>query len=152
LTTPFELVAVTEADFEDLLALRIDVMRPSLERLGRFDPQRARERFRGSFDAVSTWRIRVGGENAGCVALKADGDALRIDHFYLAAPWQQQGLGAAVLKQFIEQAKATRLPLRVAALVGSDANRFYERHGFVPVSRSEWDIEYVHAPTARDGR
>ena len=36
--------AVSEADFEDLLALRIAAMRESLERLGRFDPERARSR------------------------------------------------------------------------------------------------------------
>ena len=36
------LPAVSEADFEDLLALRIAAMRESLERLGRFDPERAR--------------------------------------------------------------------------------------------------------------
>ena len=38
--------AVSEADFEDLLALRIAAMRESLERLGRFDPERARSRLR----------------------------------------------------------------------------------------------------------
>ena len=151
MTPPFELEPVTEADFEKLLALRIDVMRASLERIGRFDPQRARERFRGSFDAASTWRIRVDGAFAGCVALKDEGDALRIDHFYLAAPWQQRGLGGAVLEYLVAKASSTGKPLRVAALVCSDANRFYERHGFVPVSHSQWDIEYLHRPKAQAG-
>ncbi|EDP64859.1 hypothetical protein BAL199_05344 [alpha proteobacterium BAL199] len=32
----------TEADFERLLELRIRVLRPHLERVGRFDPARAR--------------------------------------------------------------------------------------------------------------
>ena len=31
-------------DFEDLLALRLRAMRESLERIGRYDEQRARER------------------------------------------------------------------------------------------------------------
>ncbi len=37
--------AVEAEDFEALLALRVAVMRPSLEALGRFDLTRARERF-----------------------------------------------------------------------------------------------------------
>ncbi len=43
-----EAIALTTAkpeDFEALAALRIEAMRESLERIGRFDPARARERF-----------------------------------------------------------------------------------------------------------
>ncbi len=41
---------MTDADFEPLLALRIATMRKSLERLGRFDAARARERSETEFD------------------------------------------------------------------------------------------------------
>jgi hypothetical protein len=36
---------VLAADFDSLVALRIAAMRESLERVGRFDPERARERW-----------------------------------------------------------------------------------------------------------
>ena len=36
-------------DAEALVAIRIAAMRESLERLGRFDPQRARDRFLAGF-------------------------------------------------------------------------------------------------------
>jgi hypothetical protein len=39
------LTTAAAEDFEALVALRIDAMRESLERIGRFDPARARERF-----------------------------------------------------------------------------------------------------------
>ena len=51
---------VTEADFEALLLLRLATMRDSLERLGRFDAVRARERFRSTFRPQYTRRIGVG--------------------------------------------------------------------------------------------
>jgi len=35
--------------------------------------------------------------------------------------------------------------LRVAAMKESPSNRFYKRHGFTPVSESEWDIYYIRA-------
>ena len=40
----------SEADFEPLLALRIDVMREHLERVFRYSPERARQFFRAAFD------------------------------------------------------------------------------------------------------
>ena len=40
-------------DFEALVSIRIDAMRESLERMGRFDPVRARERFREGFSPNS---------------------------------------------------------------------------------------------------
>jgi hypothetical protein len=54
-----------EGDFEALLALRMAAMRESLEKVGRFDPQRARERLsRGTSTTKPTsspfcrmWRV-----------------------------------------------------------------------------------------------
>jgi len=138
----FEFGPVTEADFAELVALRIDVMRESLERLGRFDPATATERFRSTFRPAGTRRIRVGGEAAGCVGYWAEGDAMRIEHFYLAKQFQRLGLGAAVLRRLFDEAPSQVTRFRVAALRESDSNRFYERHGFVKAAESEWDIEY----------
>ena len=39
-----------QSDAEVLVDIRIAAMRKSLERIGRFDPQRARERFLASFE------------------------------------------------------------------------------------------------------
>jgi GNAT superfamily N-acetyltransferase len=153
----FEFGPVGDDDVDDLLALRIRVMRESLERLGRFDPQRAAQRFRTTFRSADTRRILVTGQPAGCVAFWAEPGAMRIEHFYVDAPYQRQGIGAAVLRQLFDEAPLTSQPpttcLRVGALRGSDANRFYERHGFVKVSESEWDIEYErpHLPALTGG-
>ena len=70
---------------------------------------------------------------------------MRIEHFYLAPAFQRCGLGTAVLRQVFTEAGATPTSgtrFRVAALRDSDANRFYIRRGFVPLSQGEWDIEY----------
>ncbi len=139
--------AATEDDFEALLALRILAMRPSLERLGRFDPQRARERLRAGFDPAVTRIIVVDGCQVGFVAVKPLPDApaagLLLDHLYLHPDWQGRQLGAWVMRQVIAEAERAGLPLHVGALRGSDANRFYQRQGFVQSSKSEWDIYYI---------
>ena len=146
MTAGFEFGPVTETDFETLLALRIRTLRASLERLGRFDPQRAAQRFRATFRAADTRRIwvrrRVGGEVAGCVGFWCEPGAMRVEHFYIDAAYQRRGLGAAVLGRLFNEALPAVTCFRVSALRGSGANRFYERHGFVSVSEGEWDIDY----------
>ena len=143
MTPAFAFAPVTAADFDELLALRIATMRASLERIGRFDPQRAAERFRATFRPADTRRIVVDGVAAGCVGLWAEPvDAMRVEHFYLSAPFQGRGLGSAVLARLLNDVPDAIELFRVGALRESDANRFYRRHGFVEVSEDAWDIAY----------
>lgn len=131
------------ADFEALLTLRIAAMRESLERIGRFDPQRARERFTAGFAPEHTRHILMNGERVGFVVVKPQQGALVLDHLYIAQGAQGQGIGAAVLLEVFAQADAAALPVRVGALRDSDSNRFYIRHGFELVERAEFDNYYV---------
>lgn len=143
-SAPFiTLVQAAEADFEELVALRIAAMRESLERIGRFDPVRARERFRSGFSANYTKYVSVDGQRLGFVVVKPGQDQLLLDHLYIRPGHQGQGIGAAVLAQIFKEADALALPLRVGALRGSDANRFYQRHGFEFLAEEEWDIYYL---------
>ena len=66
MTPVFEFGLVDAGDFEALLGLRVAVMRESLERIGRFDPKRARERFAATFKPQQTRRIVVRDELAEC--------------------------------------------------------------------------------------
>jgi GNAT superfamily N-acetyltransferase len=132
-----------QADAEALVALRILAMRESLERLGRFDPVRSRERFLSAFSPRHTRHILVDGERAGFVVMKPDGEALLLEHLYVDPRFQNRGIGTVVLAAVFAEADAQRVPLRVGALRGSDSNRFYRRHGFQLVKEEEWDIYYV---------
>ncbi|MGE8657773.1 MAG: GNAT family N-acetyltransferase [Achromobacter sp.] len=140
---------VTEADFETLLAIRIEAMRDSLERLGRFDPARARARLRATFRPEHTWFIERDGARIGFYALRPDGAGLRLDHLYVVPPAQGLGVGGQVLGRLLLDADRRGLPVRVGALRGSDSNRFYRRHGFEPVAQGEWDIDYLRPAPGR---
>lgn len=146
-----QLQPVLAADFEALLALRVRAMRPSLQALGRFDPDRARERFASSFMPEHMQHILVDGVRVGCVTLRPKPAALRLDHLYIEPQHQSQGLGAQVMDWACAQADWRQMPLELAALQGSNANRFYQRHGFVEISRSDFDIEYRRSPAAHPG-
>ncbi|MCA8000210.1 GNAT family N-acetyltransferase [Burkholderia metallica] len=136
----------TRADAETLVAIRIAAMRDSLERIGRFDPQRARERFLASFDPALCRFIEADGVNAGFFVVRPQEAHWLLDHLYIVPGHQGKGIGAAVLRRIFAEADAQRVPVRVGALRGSDSNRFYARHGFVQADETEWDIYYVREP------
>ncbi|GAB4061033.1 GNAT family N-acetyltransferase [Uliginosibacterium sediminicola] len=135
----------TAEDFESLLALRIAAMRESLERIGRFDPERARARFAAGFVAAATRHVVVDGLRVGFVVSKREAAHVLLDHLYIDPAQQRRGIGAAVLAQVFAEADALLLPVRVGALRGSEANRFYQRHGFVLVEQAEFDNYYLRA-------
>jgi GNAT superfamily N-acetyltransferase len=133
---------VSEADFEPLLALRIDVMREHLERVFRYKPERARRIFREHFDEPGLRLILVDGERAGCVGFRISKSEIKIDSFYLDRRYQNRGLGATILKVLLAEADAQDLPVRLEVLRGSPADRFYERHGFVKLAEDDIEAEY----------
>ena len=134
---------VEASDAESLVAIRIEAMRESLERIGRFDATRARQRFLSGFLPEHTSHIVVGGERVGFVVVKPGEGTLLLDHLYVRPEFQRRGIGANVLAQVFARADAERAPVHVGALKGSDSNRFYERHGFQLVREEEWDNYYV---------
>ena len=77
--SPVTLVRAQQIDLDDLAAIRIEAMRESLERVGRFDPVRARERFVSGFEAHNTHHIEVSGERVGFVVVKHHPNELVLD-------------------------------------------------------------------------
>ncbi|MGF6154659.1 GNAT family N-acetyltransferase [Pseudomonas fluorescens] len=143
--TAVVLCPASTSDLEDLVAIRIEAMRESLERLGRFDPNRARERFLSGFDVNCTRRIVVSGNLVGFVVIKNHQGELLLDHLYVIPGAQGLGIGSEVLTQIFREADEIGRPIKVGALKESASNRFYTRHGFVFVESGEFDNYYVRA-------
>jgi GNAT superfamily N-acetyltransferase len=126
-------------DVEPIAELRATVMRPDLERLGRYDEHRVRQRFRDAFVPQHTLIIEADGGFAGCVAVRPAEDRLWLEHFYLAPAYQGRGLGSAVLQAVLPADRTVSLNV----LQGSPARRLYERHGFVVESQDPVDVFMV---------
>lgn len=142
-------ITYTNTTFEDadnLVEIRIAAMKESLERLGRFDPQRARERFMSSFEPENTKYIILNGSKVGFFVLKFKDNEILLDHLYIRPEHQSKGIGATVLKRIFSEADVNSLPVTVGALRESASNRFYQRHRFVKSGESEWDIYYIRQP------
>jgi hypothetical protein len=79
-----ELLLAKESDAEELVVLRIAAMRESLERIGRFNPQRVRERFLSGFSPKHTRHIVQDGTRVGFVVVKPIEEGLLLNHLYPA--------------------------------------------------------------------
>lgn len=134
------------SDAETLVQMRIDAMRESLERIGRFDPQRARDRFLSSFDPALCQFVVVDEILVGFVLTRPTDDHLVLEHLYVVPEHQGKGIGSAVLAAILSEADSQSIAVRLGALRDSDSNRFYQRHGFVKTAETEWDIYYVREP------
>ncbi|MFI1376686.1 GNAT family N-acetyltransferase [Streptomyces longwoodensis] len=139
------------ADIETIAELRATVMRADLERLGRYDDQRVRQRLRDSFSPFSpryTSIIMLDRELAGCVTVRPAEGRQWLEHFYLAPHCQGRGLGSAVLRTVLERKDAQGVTVGLNVLQGSGARRLYERHGFVVEAQDEIDVFMMRPPGA----
>lgn len=140
--------SVAAEDFESMADLRAEALRESLERLGRFDPVRVRERLRSAFEPAHMRHILVNGERAGYLTLipHAGSGSLRLHHLYIRPAHQSKGVGAWALEWVKAQGRASGKDITLGALRGSEANRFYLRHGFQFVEEQEFELEYRWSP------
>jgi GNAT superfamily N-acetyltransferase len=137
------------ADVEAIAELRATVLRADLERLGRYDEHRVRQRLRDSFSTRHTSIIMIDRELGGCVTVRPAEGGQVLEHFYLAPRHQGGGLGSAVLRGVLERADTRGTTVRLNVLRGSGARRLYERHGFVVEAEDPIDVFMVRPPGAR---
>ncbi|WP_432071877.1 GNAT family N-acetyltransferase [Streptomyces wuyuanensis] len=142
----WEIRPASVVDVEAVAELRAAVLRADLERLGRYDEGRVRQRLRDGFAPAHTWVIEVGGAFAGCVSLRPAADAHWLEHFYLHPLLQGRGIGAAVLRGLLEGCDRDGVRVRLNVLQGSAARRLYERHGFTLEAEGPVDVFMVREP------
>ncbi|GAB2738889.1 GNAT family N-acetyltransferase [Kitasatospora kifunensis] len=136
----------TTADLEPLVELRAVVLRADLERLGRYDAHRVRQRLRDAFEPEHTSVILAADAFAGCVALRPAADGHWLEHFYLDPAAQGRGLGSAVLRVLLGRADEQGWTVRLNVLQGSPARRLYERFGFALEREDAVDVFMARRP------
>lgn len=136
------------ADIEVIAELRATVMRADLERLGRYDEHRVRQRLRDSFSPQHTSIIMIDGELTGCVTVRPAEGRQWLEHFYLAPRCQGRGLGSAVLRTALKRTDAQGMTVGLNVLQGSAARRLYERHGFVVEAQDPIDVFMMRPPAS----
>lgn len=135
-----------ETQAERLADIRVEAMRPSLEAAGRFDPDRARERFLKSFRPEDTRILCLDDSVVGFYVVRRNADHFYLDHLYVTAAFQGRGIGRRVVDDLKVEAEMHALPVRLMALNGSPSNDFYQSCGFRFVSADDLDTMYEWLP------
>jgi GNAT superfamily N-acetyltransferase len=135
---PLHFEPVVAEELESLFALRMDVMRESLARVGLTDLQHSQQRFAMQCESGALQHIVRDGERIGFVQLIPEDDHLHLVQLFIRRNVQGGGVGAWVL----DWAKSHGKDVTLGALKHSAANRFYQRHGFEQTGEGEFDIEY----------
>lgn len=142
----FAFAPAQASDLEALTELRLEVMAESFNRIGRFNPERARAWFAETYRPQTTRLIEVDGETAGCVAFyEIAPGVLKLEHFYLQPHRQGLGLGAAVLDVLLTEADQAGAQVKLTVLRESRARSLYERRGFMETGRDDLDV-YMERP------
>ncbi|MGX7002467.1 GNAT family N-acetyltransferase [Caballeronia sp. KNU42] len=81
--------------------------------------------------------VQCDGDDIGCLALVDEPAVLTLKTLYILPSHQNRGIGAFLMRQVIEHARASGKPIHLRVLRVSPARRFYEWHGFVVTHSSE---------------
>ncbi|WP_406252506.1 GNAT family N-acetyltransferase [Streptomyces atratus] len=147
-TATWSLCPARPEDIDTIAELRAIVMRPDLERLGRYDEHRVRQRLRDVYAPEHTSLVVVDGEFAGSVTLRPVEDGLWLENFYVSPALQGRGIGTAVLRTLLAQADEEGVTVRLDVLQGSAARALYERHGFTEERQDPVDVFMVRTPVS----
>ncbi|MCF4097763.1 GNAT family N-acetyltransferase [Maritalea mediterranea] len=134
-------------DLDALIELRLIAMRPSLEKLGRFNPARARQRFVDEFAPEHTTILIDEGRIVGCYALLPRADHFCLAHLYLLPAYQGRGIGRSIVMELQRKADQMGKQIHLIALSQSDAEHLYARLGFEIIDRDNVEVRMVYAAT-----
>ncbi|OED41177.1 hypothetical protein AB833_10520 [Chromatiales bacterium (ex Bugula neritina AB1)] len=140
-------VKIEKAVIEDadaLATLRTIAMQESLEAVGRFCPNRARERFLANFNPKNTKKLIIEGTLAGFYVLAEHPVHLLLDHLYIHPVFQGMNIGSFIMHKVIEIAEESGKEITLGALKKSKSNNFYLSHGFIKTHEGEFDNYYIY--------
>jgi GNAT superfamily N-acetyltransferase len=135
---------VTAEDDEFLLAVYASTRAQELDQVEWADGQRAaflkwqfdmqRQQYEARFADTAYHVINFDTQPAGRIWIGENETEIRLLDIALLPEFQNRGAGTLLLKELIEHARRVNKPLRhMVFMLNSDADRFYERLGFVMI-------------------
>ena len=135
---------VTAEDEEFLLAVYLDSREEELaqavwaegqkESFVRWQFEMQRREYDARYPEARYSVILVDGQPAGRIWIGSDSEQIRLLDIALLKEFQNRGVGTFLLQGLIEEAKRAKKVLRhMVFALNSDAQRFYERLGFVVI-------------------
>jgi len=119
----FAIAQLTEMQFENLMRMQYAARKMSYE---------------GNYPESKHDIVVVDGVDAGQIWVNRDDAQLRVIDISIAGAFQNQGIGAALMRDLIAQAREAALPLRCSVATNNPGSlRFHQRLGFRITSADE---------------
>jgi len=99
-----------------------------------------RAKFEENYSERESEIVVLDGADVGWLSVRRDARGMDIDAIYLLPAAQNRGIGTTLVREVIEEARASGLPLTVSTAKINPARRLYERLGFVATHESEFKI------------
>lgn len=131
--------AAREDDVPFLRELRAQTMNPHQLAMGiAFTEEEHERRVRSFFDSAQI--LEIDGEPVGLLKILREPDVWHIVQIQISPAHQGAGIGGALIRSLMDEARAAGVPLALTVLKQNPARRLYERLGFTTVGEDE--IEY----------
>lgn len=136
-----------EADWDFLVELRRQTMRPHVENSGRaYDEEAQGQRLLYKYECAEI--VQYDGRDIGLLKVDRSERPWMLIQIQLAPEFQRRGLGEQLLRQLLLEAKEQGAPVQLSVLRANPARRFYERLGFVVAAEKEHALVMVYTPAA----
>lgn len=122
---------MVEADFAFAWELVCESIGPLASALGAWDEAREREIVRVGLSKREARCIVVREERIGWLHVRATVYAIELWQLFLSPRWRGRGIGSAVLRELMTQARIRDVPVVLRVLRNNRARQLYERCGFI---------------------
>jgi ribosomal protein S18 acetylase RimI-like enzyme len=143
----YRLRDATPRDREPLYALHCAAMGAYIRRIWGWDESVQRRYFDAWFRSRRVQIVVVDGCDAGILDVLRGDDEIYLSRIEIHPGFQRHGVGAAIVRDLLEEAAALRVPLTLHVFKVNPARRLYERLGF-EVRAEEPDRYFMRADPA----
>jgi GNAT superfamily N-acetyltransferase len=147
-TPSYQLRPARREDADFLWSLRRDVMRTVVEKTwGAWDDVQQRKFFDRGFNPGECSIIVVDGRDSGRIDLSSSRNDIFVGIVEILPALQRQGIGSAVMRGLMDEARKAQLPVRLQVLKANpDAKRLYLRLGFKEAGETKTHDLLLYSP------
>jgi ribosomal protein S18 acetylase RimI-like enzyme len=145
----FTLRPATPSDADWLFAVRRATMQHYVEEaFGYWDENAQRQRFDQAQDLANIQIIQVNRRDVGLLHLERHARDIFLANIQIDPAFQGRGLGTAVIQRLMDDARRSRLPIRLQVLkVNQAARRLYQTLGFTATDEAGFHTQMIWRPS-----
>ncbi len=137
----------TADDSEFAYEVKKAAFRKYVEKVWGWDEEEQRQLHKKRFASQDFQVIEVSGIDVGIFSMVRQPDCLRVNQMFILPEYQNKGIGEACMMNIIEDAEASKIPVRLRVLkVNSRAMAFFQRLGFESIGASDTHILMERLP------